>query len=106
MKMRGWRAWLKDGSCIRSVDSTFADLPRKGIVLIKAYFDPPYKATMEYDWWLYIPETDEIVGIDEQTQDYGQEKKKYPTAIVRRGMYLPDREYFPIRARSYEYKDP
>lgn len=104
--MRGWRAWLSDGSCLRSVDTKWEDLPDKGIVIIKKYLEPPYRDTMEYDHWLYVPELNDIFGVDDETMSFEEEIKKYPTAIVKRGMFLPDEQYNAIRMASYVEKDP
>ena len=100
--MTGWRAWHWDGDLVDVYSSSelrWQDLPRRGVVGVVVYLDPPYRRIIQgHDWvWLEDGALLSITTADEWGE-WAPAPEVDCAACLKRGAGVPDEPWARIQS--------
>ena len=97
----GWRVYYTDGREYDSTETSWADLPDDGVLLLRLYYDRHTDGGVRYtkslsgdDHYFHVPGT-ALFGCNNDPID--EIEARYPGAIVKRGMWTTQDDMWRVK---------
>lgn len=97
--MRGWRAFYADGSEYTSRESTWRELPERGLVGVVVYLSHPYRQILDGHDWMWME--DGAIKVRDTHPEWGRwaVRPDVPDDMLKRGEAMDDDAWEDVRAR-------